>query len=309
MDSTLKINQKVVSVIIPFYNQVDWLCDAVQSVLDQTYDNFEIIVVNDGSKEDVNDFIKKYGDEIKYYYKDNGGAASARNLALKYATGDYIAFLDSDDIWLPTKTIKQISFMEENGIMWSHTGYYNWYPEKNISIKKSNGKDFGKVYIQSFLSLKAPTPAIIISKECFDKHPEFYFFEDMKNAQDSALWSRISYYYPLGLINEPLIKIRQRGTNSDLSSLIRFRSKSIIYSKMRRLFYKEIPSEVFYIYKIYFYGNNILEYLQNKLSIKKNVLEFIGKLFWIAPFLLERVYLMLLRQKTRQDPNYIKYKK
>ena len=102
---------KKVSVIIPFYNGITRLSEAVQSAINQTYNNLEIIIVNDGSPEDVSDFLEKYGDDIKYFYKENGGPASARNFAIQKATGDYIAFLDSDDIWLPTKTEKQIQFI------------------------------------------------------------------------------------------------------------------------------------------------------------------------------------------------------
>src|SRR5690554_2836035 len=101
--------EKKVSVIIPFYNGVEWLCEAVQSVLDQTYKNFEIIVVNDGSPEDVSGLLSKYGNKIIYRYKENGCAATARNLAMEIATGEYLAFLDSDDLWLPAKTEKQIA--------------------------------------------------------------------------------------------------------------------------------------------------------------------------------------------------------
>lgn len=72
---------KKVSVIIPFYNGVEWLSEAVQSVLNQTYNNIEIIVINDGSPENIDGFLKKFGDKIIYKYKENGGAATARNLA------------------------------------------------------------------------------------------------------------------------------------------------------------------------------------------------------------------------------------
>ena len=73
-----------VSVIIPFYNHVEWLCEAVDCVLAQTYKDYEIIVVNDGSKENVDEFLEKYGDKINYYFKENGGAATARNMYLNF---------------------------------------------------------------------------------------------------------------------------------------------------------------------------------------------------------------------------------
>lgn len=284
----------LVSVVIPFYNRVDWLGEAIESVLNQTYDNFEIIVVNDGSTEKMDDFLYKYGDKIIYRYKENGGAATARNLALEIATGEFIAFLDSDDVWLPEKTEKQIAFMNESNVMWSHTAYYNWYPEKDKLILNYNSRDYDNVYLQSFVSLRTPTPAIIVKKECFDKHPEFRFPEDMRKAQDSALWSKIAYLYPLGLVNKPFIKVRQRGTNADTSSLIRFNVKTTIYKKIKEGFYKEVTTQILMILKLYVAGNYILNYLSKKFKFNKKTLEFTGKLLWILPFFMERIYLRKL---------------
>ena len=90
-----------VSVIIPFYNETGWLSEAIESVLRQTYPIHEIIVINDGSKEDVSALLNLYEGKIKYFYKENGGPSSARNLGINLATGDYLSFLDSDDVWLP----------------------------------------------------------------------------------------------------------------------------------------------------------------------------------------------------------------
>ena len=101
----------------------------------------------------VHELADKYGDKIIYRYKENGGAATARNLALEIATGDYIAFLDSDDIWLTDKTEKQISFMEKVNAMWSHTGFYNWNPDTDIIKKVDNRNDYGYVYEKIFISI------------------------------------------------------------------------------------------------------------------------------------------------------------
>lgn len=298
------MSEKKVSVIIPFYNGVDWLYDAVDSILNQTYNNFEIIVINDGSPEDVSSFLDKYGEKIVYQYKENAGPAAARNLALKLATGDYIAFLDADDTWLATKTEKQIAFMEENDLNWSHTGYFNWFPEEDRLVHKDNSRDHGNVYIQSFISLRASTPAIIIKKASFLNHPDFYFFEDMRFSEDSSLWSKIAYHYPLGLLKEPLIKVRQRGTNADLFSLIRFQSKTSIYTKIKEGVYKDIPKFVVLIYQIYILQSHVLNFLKTKFKIRKDALEFIGKIFWAFPFILERIYLKIIT--ANKDKTFVK---
>jgi glycosyltransferase involved in cell wall biosynthesis len=297
--------KKKVSVIIPFYNGVDWLFEAVQSVFDQTYKNFEIIVVNDGSQEDVSKFLEKYSNKIIYRYKENGGAATARNLAMEIATGDYIAFLDSDDVWLPTKTEKQIAFMEEIGVMWSHTGYYNWFPEQDVIKHMNNYSDFGYVYIQSFHSLKAPTPSIIINKKILDEHTEFKFPEDMKYAQDSFLWSKISFYYPLGLLAEPLIKVRQRGTNADLSSLIRFQAKDIVRKKIKNNELIKVDYLTKLILSYYSYGNRVLNLLKLRFKIGKGIVEILGKILWLPPFIVERLYVFYLKRNNKKELNFI----
>lgn len=127
-----------VSIIIPFYNNAEWLVEAVESALNQTYKNIEIIIVNDGSKEDMTSFLQKYQKHIIYQYQENKGAASARNHAMSLASGDYFAFLDSDDIWLPEKLEKQVSFMMKTEAMWSHTNYFYWSPESNSENLKNN---------------------------------------------------------------------------------------------------------------------------------------------------------------------------
>lgn len=94
------IPETLITIIIPTYNRADKICDAIDSVLNQTYKNTQIVVIDDGSTDHTAQLVKKYTG-IEYYYKKNGGQASARNLGLKYAKGPIIASLDSDDIWYP----------------------------------------------------------------------------------------------------------------------------------------------------------------------------------------------------------------
>jgi glycosyltransferase involved in cell wall biosynthesis len=298
------MENKLVSVIIPFYNGASWLDEAIESVLQQTHKNFEIIVINDGSLEDLTSVINKYREKVKFISKKNGGPASARNIGIKQCFGDYIAFLDSDDIWLPTKTAEQLRFMEERGIIWSHTGYCNWYPEEDRFVYKCNANDYGDVYVRSFLSLKAPTPAIMIKRDYLIHHNDFYFFEDMRYSEDSALWSKIAKNYKLGLVNKTLVKVRQRGTNADLFATIRFKSKSAIYSKIKDGVFPNLPYFIIFICKIYLMGDKVIEFIEKKLKLNNGLVEFIGKCLWSIPFVLERIYLLTLESK--KDKKYIK---
>ena len=127
----------LVSIIIPTYNRPHLLCEAIDSCLTQTYSNIEIIVVNDGGTKETENILKeryknvvgihtKYqvNDEkvIKYFYKENGGVSSARNYGLKKASGEYINFLDDDDLLLPEKIELQVSFFKKNEKNWGNLG-------------------------------------------------------------------------------------------------------------------------------------------------------------------------------------------
>ena len=97
-----------VSVVIPTYNSSQFIVETLESVFAQTYKDYEIIVVDDGSTDNTKEVLQPYTSRIKYIYKENGGPASARNVGIKSAQGEYIAFLDSDDRWLPEKLEKHI---------------------------------------------------------------------------------------------------------------------------------------------------------------------------------------------------------
>jgi len=112
-----------VSVIIPAYNRANIVRETVDSVLRQTYAQFEVIVVDDGSTDNTREVLATYRDpRVRYFYKTNGGLSSARNFGLSAATGEYIAFLDSDDVWRPWKLSAQVEIFRRHsdvGMSWS----------------------------------------------------------------------------------------------------------------------------------------------------------------------------------------------
>ena len=212
---------KTVSVIIPFYSHIDWLYEAIESVLAQSYPIHEIILVNDGSKEDMTEFLKKYGDKIQYIYQENAGPATARNNGIKRATGDYIAFEDSDDIWLPTKIEKQIAFMEETSAKWSHVGFYYWWPETGKQVLVDSSRDYDDIFLQRHISTKIATPAVILDRSIYEEG-EFFFPDKIRNGEDDQLYTKLSKHYRIALVQEPLLKVRMRGTNSQNHTIERF---------------------------------------------------------------------------------------
>ena len=293
MHESRDFGSKLVSVIIPFYSRVDWLCEAVQSVLEQTYDKIEIIVVNDGSPEDVNEFLKRYGDKIIYRYKVNGGAATARNLAMDLASGEYFAFLDSDDIWLPTKTAKQVSLMEECGAMWSHTGFYYWkYNSNELSIV-DNQDNYGDIRKKFLVSTKIATPSVIVKRDLVKEEPYLKFPEEYRTGQDVKFFQSISDLYKIALLKEPLVKVRMRGDNTYKRVIVRFNSRAKEFTKVydnpdNPIFVKSI----FFIYYIY---SKIFGKRETKLK------NFIGSIFLVLPYTMERLYTKKINREIRSD--------
>ena len=119
--------RELISIIIPFYNQENYFDSCIESALTQTYTNTEIIVVNDGSDKVFEDKLEKlqskYPDKIKLLTQENKGAGAARNLGIENSKGEYIAFLDSDDFWLPNKLEHQMNILKKNKIDFIHNSY------------------------------------------------------------------------------------------------------------------------------------------------------------------------------------------
>ena len=116
----------LVSIIMPSYNTAKFISETIKSVLAQTYTNWELIIVDDCSTDNTDEVIKPYLSDPRIYYiknEANSGAAVSRNRALREARGKWIAFLDSDDLWLPEKLEKQILFMKKNDYHFSYTNY------------------------------------------------------------------------------------------------------------------------------------------------------------------------------------------
>lgn len=289
------MKDKKVSVIIPFYNGVEWLCEAVQSVLEQTYDNIEIIVVNDGSPEDITSFLDKYGDKIIYRYQENQGAAVARNLGMSVATGDYLAYEDADDIWLPTKLEKQISFMEKNSLMWSHTGYYYWWPDSGRMLTFKNTKDYGDVKEQLYVGCKIATPSVVVSRKTMIEHPEIVFPPELRKGQDAAYYKQLSQFYYLALVQEPLVKVRVRGKSSFLEVLRRFDD----HAKDYRANKDSLPPTLKLTGKIYVFYNKLFGTKRGKIK------EFIAQCFRVLPYSIERIYLKRLTKRSNKEERYI----
>ena len=287
--------QKKVSVIIPFYNGVDWLGEAVQSVLDQTYTNIEIIVVNDGSQDDMTSFLESYGDKVLYIRQENQGPAAARNNGISHATGDYIAFEDADDVWLPSKLEKQIGFMEERGFMWSHTGYYNWWPIEGKLVVVNNYNDYDDMRRQIKVSCRIATPSVVVNRKVLDNHPQIRFLQDLRVGEDTAFYSQLSQLYSLALIQEPLLKVRMRSNKSYKNVIKRFehRAKDYLTNK------EDMTPIMRFNGKLYVLYYNLFKMKRNPFTV------FFAKCCMALPYSIERVYIKWLILTSKKDERYL----
>lgn len=283
-----------VSVIIPFYSNIVWLEEAVDSVLNQTFKDYEIIVVNDGSPEEDSVFLSKYKDEIKYYKTENKGPAHARNFGIKLANGEYIAFLDSDDLWLREKLDKQINFMLENDSDWSHTNYFTFNDKTQGILKYNTLEEFsGNVYPKILARAHVATPSVIIKRDVF-LNEKFSFQEKMRFGQDYYLWLKLSQSYKLDLLPEFLLKVRVRGTNAAIRTRAHMQVRAQIWSLLKTdpIFNNLKFGWAFrFTYIICYYENILIQKLDSKLN--KDVIERISKCFYVLPYLLFRILFRL----------------
>lgn len=127
--------EDLVSIITPSYNTGRWIAETIESVLNQTYQNWEMIIVDDCSSDNTDEVVAQYDDKRIRYLKNekNSGAAVSRNRAIREAKGDFIAFLDSDDLWVPNKLEKQIKYMKDNNYAFT-CGYSDCIDENSNSI-------------------------------------------------------------------------------------------------------------------------------------------------------------------------------
>ena len=230
------MSKTMISVIIPTYNRAHLLPRALDSILSQSCYPNEIIVVDDGSNDDTSALMTSVYPEIVFIQQSNTGVSCTRNVGIKRASGDWIAFLDSDDEWFPEKLEVQMNALYKNPeLKICHTNEIWIRNGKRVNPKKKHEK-FGGWIFQKCLPLCCISPSsVIIHKSIFD---EVGLFDDsLLVCEDYDLWLRITARNPVLYIEKPLLR-KYGGHNDQLSrkywGMDRFRIKSlekIIYSK------------------------------------------------------------------------------
>src|SRR5918995_1597995 len=193
-----------VSVIIPTHNRWPMIAEAVQSVLAQTFNAFELIVVDDGSTDGTARLLSSCDSRLKIVSQPHAGVAAARNAGVAISLGKYIAFLDSDDLWSPAKLAIQADFMERNsGVQICQTEEIWIRGGVRVNPKSRHRKPAGDIFRRSLeLCLVSPS-AVMMTKELFYLAGEFD--ESFPVCEDYDLWLRIAVCNPVHLIDRPLV--------------------------------------------------------------------------------------------------------
>jgi glycosyltransferase involved in cell wall biosynthesis len=206
----------VISVIIPTYNRATLVLEALESVLCQDMPGMEIIVVDDGSTDDTRQRLTPMTSRIGYVYQERTGVSGARNTGIRLARGQWLAFLDSDDLWLPQKLTRQMQYLAAHpGLricqteeIWIRQGL-RWNPRSYH--RKPSGHCFGELLQRCLVS----PSAVILHRSLFEEVGGFD--EELPACEDYDLWLRIGCRHPIGLLPEPLV-IKRGGHSDQLSA-------------------------------------------------------------------------------------------
>ncbi len=205
----------LISVIIPTYNRESFIKESIESVLHQTFSDFELIVVDDGSTDDTDTILEFFKSDLQYIKQSNQGPSAARNTGIRLAAGNWISFLDSDDLWMPQKLECQIQFVRnfpETRICYTEELWYR--KGRRVNPAKKHQKFSGRFY-KKMLSLCLISPSsVLIHRSVFDNAG--LFDESLPACEDYDLWLRIGARYSIDLISEPLI-IKRNGHDGQQS--------------------------------------------------------------------------------------------
>ncbi len=208
-----------VSVVIPVYNGEKYIRHAIKSVAEQTYPNVEIIVVDDGSTDNTKDLVTNNFPSVVYVYQENQGAAAARNLGIKNSTGEYLAFLDSDDIWLPEKIARQMAAIKKNPeIKIVHTNIRVEVDGRMRDTVYPTDHQAGRIFEELLLQQGSVVcSTLLLRRECLEKVG--YFDEELRTAEDVHLFLRLAYYYDFHFLNDALtIKVHHESNLTNLNN-------------------------------------------------------------------------------------------
>lgn len=229
---------RLVSTIIPAFNAEAYIGETLASALAQTHQDHEIIVVDDGSTDATADLVSSFGERVRLIRQQNAGPAAARNNGARNSNGEWLAFLDADDLWSPMKLNAQLNRSAETGARLIYTNRENIGYTDHVSRYQSDGVDLleGDVYEDLLLGNFITLSSALIDKNVFLQLEGFCEDRELIAVEDWDLWLRTSACYAVALCSEPLVQYRfhQTGISRNVKSL-----KSNIINMLNR----ELASE------------------------------------------------------------------
>lgn len=237
------MEEKKISIIMPTYNCAKFIEETIESILRQTYSNWELIIVDDCSKDNTDEVVKKYESDtrIKYHkLETNQGAAIARTTAMKLATGNYMAFLDSDDLWKETKLEKQLKFMQNNDYNFTCTAYEQIDEQSNKLnkvIKTKKKADYNRI----LLDCPVGNSTVMYNVDKLGK----FEVPNIRKRNDDALWLQIlkkeKYIYGM---EDVLMEYRIRNNSISSNKIDLIKYHWYLYREIEHL---SIPRSIFHI--------------------------------------------------------------
>jgi glycosyltransferase involved in cell wall biosynthesis len=202
----------LVSVIIPTYNRAKLVSRAVESVLAQTYKNIEVIVIDNGSTDETVSLLAPKLKQIIFIMESHKGVSRARNIGIKQSKGEFLAFLDSDDEWLPDKIERQLLLFRNPNVLSVYCNAY-YVDDKGDILLIKKGRYRGNIlrHLLTDNVVSGSASAIILRRSCFDKVAAFR--EDLETREDWDLWLRLAFHFYFDYVPVPLVKIRVHSGN------------------------------------------------------------------------------------------------
>jgi len=310
-ENTMEMNPSrlgVVSVIMPVYNTGKIVSETIDSVLSQTWHDFEFIIIDDGSRPETSNIIKRYSDSrIRYYYQENRGMAAARNRGIELAQGEYLAFLDHDDIWLPEKLERQIEIMQADpsvGLVYSPVVLFNSEGERwEHPFPLISG--FGFYDLLAGDKIQSAS-CVLIRRETLREIKE-PFCDECKPCDDWYLWLSIAFHWKIQHTTEKLVLYRIHANNVSNHTIEMYEGGITVLRKLRSsiadliskkkinrlkfliLYHYSLSRHFRGIAYLAIYDHNIGRFFKyNALALLHNVGEYRNWLLWMR--LLEELF-------------------
>ena len=214
----MKPEIQLASVILPVYNGNKFLHDAINSILNQSHTNLELLIVDDGSTDNSKDIIEEFAEKdnrIRFFMQKNGGVAAARNVALRAASGEYIGFIDQDDIWHLDKLEIQIAYLEKSPDAVFVHGNIDYIDDQLVPVDKNlypwdtdaSGRCFARLFRQNAIAIQT----VCLKRKCLETVG--LLREDVPGVDDYEYWLRVSRFFSIEYIDNTFALYRFHGEN------------------------------------------------------------------------------------------------